>query len=178
MKTRRVLAIILISVMALGSTACRARERYLREHEADLASRPIRCNLDYGRFDLPPGWEELSPGSYEQTGDDEYYSYHLTVSYDTNDYSGDDRYYFQNDGEELVRQEFPDAEIDVLLRGGISDDAAGEYLIADGDTYIVRWYRVRAGDQVMFELTTPDATVTDSEAMEQIDHAVNSFHWN
>lgn len=177
MKIRKVAAVILVLVMASGSTACRARERYLKEREAIEASSPLRCDLDYGRFDLPPGWEEIRPGSYELTCDDEYYSYSLTVSYDTNDYTGDDRYNFPNDNYEPIHQAFPDADIYVLLEGGISDDAAAEYLIENGDTYIVRWYRVRAGDQVMFELTTNDASVQDSEVLMQIDNTVSWFHW-
>lgn len=177
MRIRKVAAVILVLVMASGSTACRARERYLKEREAIEVSRPVRCSLDYGRFELPPGWEEIRPGSYEFNGDDEHYSYNFTVSYDTNDYTDDDRYSFPNDNEESVHQEFPDADIQVLLEGGISDDAAVEYLIGNGDTYIVRWYRVRAGDQVMFELTTNDAAVQDSEVLMQIDNTVSWFHW-
>lgn len=178
MKIRKVLAIVLISAMAFGSTACRARERYLAEYEEVISTTPVRCDLEYGRFDLPHGWEETGTGSYQLIGDDEYYSYYLTVTYDTNDYVDDDRYMFPNDNDEPIHQEFPDADIYVLMQGGISDDAAAVYFIENGDTYIVRWYRVRAGDQVMFELTTPDAGVQDSETMSQIDHTVNGFHWN
>lgn len=177
MKIRKVLAVILTAVMALSSTACKARERYLAEYEEAVSTTPVRCQLEYGQFDLPHGWEETGEGSYQLKGDDEYYSYYLTVSYATNGYVDDDRYMFPNDNYDPIHQEFPDADIYVLMEGGINDDAAAVYLIENGDTYIVRWYRVRAGDQVLFEMTTTDAGVQDSEAMNQVDSAVNFFYW-
>ncbi len=178
MSNKKVLAIIMVSVMALGSTSCKARERYLTEYEEVYSTTPVLSELEYGSLELPHGWEETGPGSYELIGDDEYYSYYLTVSHDTNDYVGDDRYMFPNDNDEPIHQEFPDADIYVLMEGGCNDDAAATYLIENGDTYIVRWYRVRAGDQVLFELTTPDAGVQDSEVMSELDQAVIRFDWN
>ena len=179
MKFRKVIAVIMVSVMAFGVTSCKARERYLREQELTQPSSALHCSFDYGRFDLPPGWVETAPGSYELTTDnDDYYSYYFTVTYETNDYTGDDRYMFAEDNDEPIHQEFPDDEVYTLSSGGVGDDASATYMIEAGDTYIIRWYRVRAGDQVMFELTTPDAGVQDREVYWDIEFSVTGFVWN
>lgn len=176
MKTKSVLAVFMIPVMMFGFASCKARERYLNSEEAVMEARPIRASFDYGRFDLRPGWTEVNPGSYEYTDGDQ--SYYLTVRHDTNDYTESDYHDFPSDSYDSVHQEFPGSQINVILSGWIEDDAAAVYEIETGDTYIVRWYRVKPGDQVTFELTTSDAAVLDSEAMMTAEEAVNFFHWN
>lgn len=181
MKFKKVLAAATVSVMALSSISCRATERYYNELEYIERTTPIRCRLDYGDFWLPGGWEEISEGSYQYIDpEDESNNAYLTVTYETNDYVGDENYQFTCNQHDLICEEFPDATVNTILEGGINDDAGAIYRIDTGDMFIYRWYMVRSGDQVLFEVITDDGELLETEMYEQneLELGIMSFEWN
>lgn len=182
---RKTAVALTVLALALATTGCKARERYLNAREAYDASSPLICDEDFGRYYFDAGWVEDGSGdpashSYclAEDIDNPDRPYTVTVTYDETDDSHGDKYMFGDIEYTALVEEYGEDAVTVTGNGGFDDNGFASFEIRTDDGCIYRWYLINDYGYVLFELTADDEDYVQQHGLsDAVDSAFCTFHF-